>query len=274
MILLLTLTGLLGIAAVAHSECVLPQCGKLGPFKDLQVACHRLAAMTKGTMSEGDALCHLSTVEQTEEGGECGLPQRYIARESQRKILSGEGPLREVAWFSFGFSPQVYAVGLRTDRGWHTIEFTNAYHPGAGGACDALLVQQFETLQLVPGESEEVLLSFEYYSHDIDMGVNRVSEFNYRGTLICGMDGNAPYCAVDIPRKYEKARKLLFPSEEKNNPCPSSDATCRPSSRSYTTQLSFDAAHGTITVRPGKGTMPSVVTPLLGTHQILELPRL
>lgn len=200
---------LAGLAASGWS-CETKNCAKTGFYRTLNEACEAVR-----TEIDEEVECLFSGRREA-----ClidGDPKSCRKVEhSQILSISANNTTKKVVYFSIGGAGlQRFFAAFQTAKGWQVVgELLNWHNPSAGGVASTVRIHRFEAKQLIPGGAPEILFEFSSIGHDVDMGLNRVTQWDHRFLKVCALTPKA-FCTEDLPLSIKQKRRILFEEEEK-----------------------------------------------------------
>lgn len=277
-------------SSLAQANCELKECGKSPPFQSLEELCFYLSSQNRQHsgikhFEKVQDACHLSLKKEKVYFRDCEDKSCYHeASESEHLSLKGN-QFDQISTFSLGDHPRIFLIATHHAKAWTSLgEFAILYSPGTMGQSDALKIDSLEAVQLLPGDQEEAILKFTYFSTDIDQGINRVSSVEESYWILCGLNKNTntPFCSTPIPKKLKQSRTILFPESEKERCGGSQSSKCdKAYEHELATSIQLTPNGGGIKVSVSQGNVnwleekkKLAMNLLLKTLRIDDLPKL
>lgn len=155
--------------------CLFQNCGRGGPFRNVDAAC----ASLKGKFAGGDV---------TQTG--C----RVVLQKGDKAMV-----------FSLSYEAEdameTQFLALRSDEGWRVVQEIQTmrsvgHSPYEDGSVDAL-----QSMALIPGGGEQWQVSVGFSRQDESRSTGIVYLTSTKRTLFCGTDKDGPWCTAPIPNE-------------------------------------------------------------------------
>jgi hypothetical protein len=228
-------------------------------------------AFEKETAATIDALCN-AVAAKLEDGASCDPALSHLETAIASELDIDDEALTSAALFSLyvpdEFSDRVY-LALRYRGAWYVSLLVTIYNPGAFGIFEYLDITSFESEQLVPGGSPEVMIEFEKSHSDRDMGIDEEEGTTRTVVAVAGVLGGAIQHIMAVEKAYHYQRDRMGLMEDAPDPASAGDeagdgagaagdaARALPIERASGVDVRFVPARGSVVIEAREGVTAS-----------------
>lgn len=171
------------------------------------------------------------------------------------------------------FSDLVY-IALRYRGAWHVSPLATVYNPGAFGIFEDLEITRFESDQLIPGGSPEVVVRFIKHRRDTDMGIDEEEGSTHAVVAVFGVMGGKVSHLMAIEEDFSYLRDRLGLMDEESETEAGGDGAAGhtrdlPIERKRGVSVRFVPARGSVVIEARQDLEPSHEP---GTYSLQTFP--
>jgi hypothetical protein len=177
------------------------------------------------TAANIDDLCQ-AIAARFENGASCDPAESHLDTAITSDLDIDDEALTSAALFSLyvpeNFSDHVY-IALRYRGAWHVSPLVTIYNPGAFGIYEALEINRFDSEQLIPGGSPEVVVEMVKGRSDTDLGIDEEEGSTRAVVAVAGvLDGTIKH-VMAVEKEYRYQRDRMGLREEASDPASAGD---------------------------------------------------
>lgn len=210
------------------------------------------------TAANIDELCQ-AIAARFENGASCDPAESHLETAITSEIDIDDEVLTSAALFSLyvpeEFSDHVY-IALRYRGAWHVSPLVTIYNPGAFGIYEGLEIDRFDSEQLIPGGSPEVVIEMVKGRSDTDMGIDEEEGSTRAVVAVVGVLGGTIKHVMAVEKEYRYQRDRMGLREDASDPASAGDDAADAAADDAAPALPIERASG-VSVRflPERGSV-------------------
>lgn len=215
-------------------------------------------AFERETAANIDELCK-AIAARFENGASCDPAESHLETAITSELDIDDEALTSAALFSLyvpeEFSDHVY-IALRYRGAWHVSPLVTIYNPGAFGIYEALEISRFDSEQLIPGGSPEVVVEMVKGRSDTDMGIDEEEGSTRAVVAVAGVLGGTIKHVMAVEKEYRYHRDRMGLREETSEPASATEDAANAAADDAAPALPIERASG-VSVRfmPERGSV-------------------
>lgn len=178
------------------------------------------------TAASIDELCK-AIAARFENGASCDPAESHLETAITSELDIDDEALTSAALFSLyvpeEFSDHVY-IALRYRGAWHVSPLVTIYNPGAFGIYEGLEINRFDSEQLIPGGSPEVVIEMVKGRSDTDMGIDEEEGSTRAVVVVAGVLGGTIKHVMAVEKEYRYHRDRMGLMDEASDPASAAEA--------------------------------------------------
>ncbi len=194
-----------------------------------------------------------------ESGASCDRSESHLETALADEIEIEDKALTRAALFSI-YVPEEYSdhvyIALRYRGAWHVSTLVTIYNPGAFGISEYLEITSFQSDQLIPGGSPEVVIRFVKIRNDTDMGIDEEEGSTRAVVAVLGALGGKISHLMAVEEDYKYQRDRLGLMDEVSDTDIAGDAAAEPAAGDAARALPIERTSGaSVRFVPARGSV-------------------
>lgn len=205
-----------------------------------------------------DELC-AAIAARFEDGASCDRSESHLETAIADEIEIEDKALTRAALFSI-YAPEDHSdhvyIALRYRGAWHVSTLVTIYNPGAFGISEYLEITSFQSDQLIPGGSPEVVIRFVKIRNDTDMGIDEEEGSTRAVVAVLGALGGKISHLMAVEEDYKYHRDRLGLMDEVSDTESAGDAAAEPAADDAARALPIERTSGaSVRFVPARGSV-------------------